>query len=243
MLLSATELFTGDALHWYRATKVKITDWRSLLANLKDDFDVADFDYRMSADIRSRTQGDNESVAIYFDIMEGMFGRLNQPMYEADKLEILLHNIRPCFSTIIAASNVGTVDDLKIACRNYERVKVRSDNFKEPPSASSGTLAPEFSFNRRREVSKNFNNNTNSNFERSRYNNNFDGYKSSQTPRNPGFNLRTAPISQVYCYRCKLTTHSIRDCPAERSIFCFHCGKKDVRRPDCPNCSTSASKN
>ncbi|KOB71056.1 hypothetical protein OBRU01_14369, partial [Operophtera brumata] len=181
----------------------------------------------MSAEIRSRTQGDNESVAIYFAIMEGMFSRLNQPMYEADKLEILLHNIRPCFSTIVAASNVGTVDDLKIACKNYERIKVRSDNFKEPPSASSGTLAPEFSFIRRKEVPKNINNTNNNNFDRSRYNNNFERYRSSQQSRNPGFDMRTAPISQVYCYRCKLSTHTMRDCPAERTIFCFRCGKKD----------------
>ncbi|KOB71055.1 hypothetical protein OBRU01_14368 [Operophtera brumata] len=27
LLLSAADLFTGDALHWYRATRIKITDW------------------------------------------------------------------------------------------------------------------------------------------------------------------------------------------------------------------------
>lgn len=257
MLLSAIDMFTGDALHWYRATRAKITDWKSLLANLKEDFDVADFDYRMSAEIRSRSQGDNESVSIYFAIMEGMFSRLNQSMCEADKLEILLHNIRPCYSTIIAASNVTSVDELKVVCKNYERIKVRSDNFKEPPSVNSGILAPEFCYSRRKEAPRNFVANSANNhfdrskynniFDRSRYNSNFDRSKPQgsqpQSASTPNMSHRTAPISQVYCYRCKLSTHSMRDCPAERTIFCFRCGKKDVRRPDCPNCSTPATKN
>lgn len=272
MLLSAIDLFTGDALHWYRATRTRITDWKSLLVYLKDDFDVADYDYRMSAEIRNRSQGDNESVSIYFAIMEGMFSRLNQPMGEADKLEILLHNIRPCYSTIIAASNVTSVDDLKVACKNYERIKVRSDNFKEPPSVGSGILAPEFCYSRRKETPRNFgaNSSNNNNFDRSRYNNNnnnsdrfrynnnnFDRSKFNnnhvdrskpqgsqpQSTATPNVSHRTAPVAQVYCYRCKLSTHTMRDCPAERTIFCFRCGKKDVRRPDCPNCSTPATKN
>lgn len=76
-------------------------------------------------------------------------------MREEEKLEILLHNIRPCFSAIVAASVVATVDALKISCRNYERIKSRTDNFKEPPAASSATLAPEFAYCKRKEAANN----------------------------------------------------------------------------------------
>lgn len=262
MLLSATDLFTGDALHWYRATKSKITGWESLITALYADFDLVDYDYRMISEIRSRSQGVGENVVVYFAIMEGMFCRLIKPMCEEDKMEILLHNIRPCFATMIAASNVKSVDELKQTCRNFEKVKSRSDNFKEPPSVGSDTLAPEFGFTEvRKETRRNLNtfqSNRNPSFQQAN--------NSSQDSRNPSFqqadssfqparyfqpplrNPRTpgpgvAPISQVYCYRCRVSTHSMRDCQAERTIFCFRCGKKDVRRPDCPNCSAPAAKN
>lgn len=64
MLSSATDLFTGDALHWFRAIKPKINDWRVLLVCLKEDFDVPDFDYKMAAEIRSRTQGETDCLVV-----------------------------------------------------------------------------------------------------------------------------------------------------------------------------------
>lgn len=247
MLCSATELFTENALHWYRAIKPKVTEWKLLLDCLRDDFDVVDFDYRMSAEIRSRTQGESETVVVYFAIMEGMFNRLSQPMTDADKLEILLHNIRPCFSAIIAVSNIKSVEELKVACRNYERIKTRADDFKEPPVASSSTVAPEFAFCKRKEASSGkpkFNNN---NFYRSRYTagstgNSFNNSKPVQ-PNYSNSAHRTASIAKIYCYRCKTDAHSMRECPAERTIFCFNCGEKDVRAPDCPKCSKAGKKN
>ncbi|WP_337235965.1 hypothetical protein, partial [Vibrio cholerae] len=61
-----------------------------------------DHDYRLLGEIRSRTQGADEPVHIYFSIMSCMFARLNNPLSEEAKLEILLHNIRPHFSQQLA---------------------------------------------------------------------------------------------------------------------------------------------
>ncbi|VVC86869.1 unnamed protein product [Leptidea sinapis] len=48
MLLSAIDVFTGDALHWFRSVKDNITDWPTLINRLKNDFDIPDFDYPVS---------------------------------------------------------------------------------------------------------------------------------------------------------------------------------------------------
>lgn len=243
MLQSAIDIFTGDALHWYRSVSSIYKDWTSLISHLKEDFDILDFDYRMTSEIRNRTQGDGESIIVYLSIMEGMFSRLSKPLSNEDKLEIILHNIRPCYSNIIAASpNIKSIQDLREVCKNYERIKVRSENYREPPVFNSKMLAPEFCYQpqKRKEQEKKFYGNGSFSMSTHRPFKNDSQFKPLEA--------RVAEISTPYCFRCRVNTHSMRDCTAERTIFCFGCGEKNVRKPDCPKCtkpstSSPSSKN
>lgn len=237
MLCAVTEIFTGDALHWYRSVKDNVLSWDELILQLKQDFDVDDYDYRMVSEIRNRTQGESENITIYLSIMEGMFFRLSRRFSEEDKLEILLHNIRPCYSSVLATCPyVKSIHQLKTLCRNYERIKARSDNFREPPAITSDTLAPEFSY----QVAKppNKTNNFKSNNNNSRYNyNSYSNSKQSSFSK-PDNDVKVQAItSDQYCYRCKSDSHSMRGCKADRVIICFKCGMKDVRTPECPKCN------
>lgn len=225
MLLSAFDIFTGDALHWYRNVRNKVKTWNDLILILKDDFDRPDYDYLMTAEIRQRTQGDDESITVYLSIMDGMFSRLSNPLTEESKLEIILHNIRPSYSTIIAASPfIKTIEDVRNVCKNYERIKVRSESFKEPPVASMNTLAPEFSY----QSSKRKNYNPQNVYS--------DSQKRYEHPQQNNYKVAEI-IKKPYCFRCRVDTHSMKNCTAERSVFCFRCGKKDVRIPECPVCN------
>lgn len=251
MLVSATEIFTGDALHWFRSVKERVSSWKMLLSVLKEDFDCIDYDYKMLAEIRNRTQGDSESIAIYLAIMDGMFRRLTNHMNESERLEIILHNIRPCYANILATCpDIDSIESLRILCKNYEHVKSRCDNFKEPPNASAMTLAPEFAYKSAKEHNKNL--------VRSNY-----SYSSKPTLKTNNFatsnrqyfegnrvqtDNRTYAIanSKKFCFRCRVDTHSMPECNADRNdIFCFKCGMKNVKLPDCPNCNPkpSTSKN
>lgn len=148
MFSLAYELFIGDALHWFRSISSLVTSWTDLLTKLKADFDVIDYDYRMLSEIRLRTQGERENIIIYLAIMQGMFARLSKPLPENEMLDILLHNIRPVYTQILATCpNVKSIDQLRDLCKNYEQVLARATDFKEPPPSTSYTLAPEFSYN------------------------------------------------------------------------------------------------
>lgn len=221
LMAFAYEIFVGDALHWFRAVKNNISSCEGLINRLHEDFDVFDYDYRMITEIRDRTQGESENITIYLCIMKGMFSRLGTPMSEKDQLDILLHNIRPCYANLLAGrAGVSSIEELQDLCRNYEKVKTRCRNFKEPLAATSKTLAPEFAYKTSgKYYSKNFNSN-------------------SKLYSNNNFNNKVSAISQPkFCVRCRVYTHSMRECPAERIIFCFKCGKKDVRSTECPNCN------
>lgn len=239
ILRHASEIFQDDALHWYRAVKDKVDSWDELSSLLKDDFSQADYDYKLISEIRSRTQGERENITIYLSIMSGMFARLSKPLSESDQLEILLHNIRPCYaSTLASASQIQTLDILRTLCRNYETIQVRLSQFQEPPKVTASTLAPEFAYTKENKPVYNagtnqpryFNRNTNTNYSQ-------NNFKNSNTAQNYNVHTIQSNERQPYCPRCRNNTHSLRVCQAPRDIVCFKCGRKGVKRPDCPSCN------
>lgn len=112
----AYEIFDGDALHWFRYNKDRVNSWSELRTLLKQDFSSSDYDYKFTEEIKARTQGEQENITIYLSIMHGMFCRLNKPISEEAQLEILLHNIRPCYANTLAAapaSSIKTIENLR----------------------------------------------------------------------------------------------------------------------------------
>lgn len=252
ILSFATEIFQDDALHWFRSVKDKVSSWPELAAKLKEDFDQSDYDYRLISEIRSRTQGERENITIYLSIMSGMFSRLSRSLSEEEQLEILLHNIRPCYASTLAASaaTISTIDTLRSLCRNYETFYSRLTQFQEPPKATSDTVAPEFAY--AKEANKKthrFNNNTynkqnftyDNNYNKAHYSKNqhFVQQNQNKTQHQNYIHTVQANKQQPYCPRCRSNSHHIRQCQANRDVFCFKCGLKDVKTPDCPVCNKS----
>lgn len=245
LLSYATEIFTGDALHWFRSNKPLITDWDNLLTQLKHDFDKSDYDYRLLSEIRSRTQGETENIVVYLSIMSGLFSRLSKTPSEDSKLEIILHNIRPCYSTILASvPEIKSIEELRSLCTNFEKIQARLAYFREPPGPSSDTLAPEFAYTKTKTNVKNntylYNNNNSNTFHKQNSNNIYNQNKYIHAIDTP---------KRRYCPRCRTDSHGLRQCTADKTaIFCFVCGKKDVKAPQCPDCNKnrdneSSSKN
>lgn len=230
LLSYATEIFTGDALHWYRGLQGQVSDWDELVSLLKNDFDQADFDYRLLSEIRARTQGETENITIYLSIMSGLFSRLSKSLSNEDKLEILLHNIRPCYaSTLASAANIDSIDALRSLCRNYENIQARLAGFREPPKVTSETMAPEFAYSGhspQRPSSYNINSDKNNN-------NNSKGISNS----NKNVHAMSTTPKAPYCPRCRNNTHNLRQCKANKDkILCFVCGHEGVKTPQCPTC-------
>lgn len=255
----ASEIFQDDALHWYRAVKSRVSSWSDLAALLLEDFGQADYDYRLISEIRSRTQGERENITIYLSIMDGMFSRLSKPLTEADQLEILLHNIRPCYASTLASSpQISSIDAMRSLCRNYETIQARLSHFQEPPKVTSNTLAPEFAYTKdankisyhantgynQNRYTKYQNNSHNTEFRNSNYNTSQhkgNNYSYNQNNKNLKYVHAIEKTKQEpYCPRCRDNTHHIRQCQAPRDIVCFKCGMKNVKTPDCPTCNKNS---
>lgn len=227
----ATEIFTDDALHWFRSIRDQVSSWDDLVILLKQDFDKPDYDYRLLSEIRARTQGKTENITIYLSILSGMFSRLSKPLSREDMLEIVLHNIRPCYaSTLASATDIRDIDQVRILCRNYETVQSRLAHFREPLASTSDTLAPEFAYKHpKSESTCDYKTNTNI---KQNINTN-DKYLHSIVKSTSQIDKR-----MPYCPRCRNNSHNLRQC-TNTEIMCFKCGHKGVKKPDCPNCSNT----
>lgn len=143
---SAAELFVEDALIWYRAVKNEVSDWPQLKALLLEEYLPYDYDHRLLQEIRSRTQGSDESITHYLSVMENYFSRLRRPMDAREKLEIVQFNIRPFYATQLALVNITSWSDLKSRGRLLEAAKQRAEFFNEPPRCGPSAVAQDLAY-------------------------------------------------------------------------------------------------
>ncbi|KAL0822676.1 hypothetical protein ABMA28_004698 [Loxostege sticticalis] len=236
VLSFAAEIFTENALHWFRSIRDTVNSWEELF----------DYDYRLMSEIRARSQGECENITIYLSIMHCMFSRLSRTLPEDEKLEILLHNIRPCYANTLAnAPEIKTIDALRSQCRNFENYQSRLSQFREPPRVTAETLAPEFAYNKP-STSKTYNNNNNNHMYKPNNYMKQNDYPKTNNNTNYTNAIEALPVHPIaksdggvrlpFCPRCRTHTHSLKYCKEPKFLICFKCGKKDVTYPTCPDC-------
>lgn len=120
LFCSSPLLFVDLGKIWFNGVKAQVNSWDELKAILLEEFSPQDYDYQLIQEIRCRRQGADEPVHLYFAMMSNMFDRLKRTLPEAEKLEILRHNIRKDYIMQLALVEVDTVFELKEKCRKIE---------------------------------------------------------------------------------------------------------------------------
>lgn len=142
LLQSAPDLFTDVAKVWYRSNYQNFSTWEQLVAELKAEFQSPDYDDELFEQIKKRTQGPNESVGIFFSIMNTLFENLTNSIAEATKVMIIKRNIIPIYQNQLALHHPKTVNELKLLCKDLESCKASVDRF-APPKSNRHALEPE----------------------------------------------------------------------------------------------------
>lgn len=233
LLDHAFELLTGNALHWYRFKRDSLLSWDELCEALISDFSGFDYDHKLLEAINSRTQGKDEPIVIFVSILTGMFSRLSEKLPETKKLQIIIRNIRPCYSPYIANNNINSIISLISCCQKYEEFLDKEKRFSEPQTTNN-PLCVEFNYKSSSNLtSKTSTSNSfppNTNFNRFNY--------------KPKVNSINKVNNNAFCVRCRTNGHTLNNCSQPRTlIICFRCGLKDVKSTDCPNCNKTNSKN
>jgi Retrotransposon gag protein len=145
MWAEAVDLFSGQALLWFRSARRRLDTWDQLVSELKKEFQPRDYDHQLKSEILNRTQGSDEKIAIYLAAMDNLFHRLLNPVEEQEQLQIILRNLQPHYSNKLIFQNVPTLDKLRRLCRRIEEEKQKTETFRQPPDTRN-SLEPDLGY-------------------------------------------------------------------------------------------------
>lgn len=227
LLSSAPELFTNEALIWFRIQNFKT--WDDLTKSLRESFQPYDYEFDLLEEIRRRTQGSRERVITYIAAMENLFNKLGSSKpTELTRVKLIRRNLLPYLQTQLALYNIETIPQLISLCRAVEETSVRTQKYVPPPTNYRQLLEPELAYHKPTgsitygpqisEIQV------------------VNSERHEQIPReNEVGEVRTN------CWNCGRTGHKFRKCKEKKRTFCFRCGNSGVIASSCPRCQTKNS--
>ncbi|XP_074037916.1 uncharacterized protein [Leptinotarsa decemlineata] len=228
LLRSAPELFTKDALFWFRTQNFK--SWDNLVEKLKKDFLPYDYEFDLWEEIRKRTQGSKERVMTFVVAMENLFNKLgpNKPSEEV-RVKTIRRNLLPYIQSQLALEAIDSVSDLVRLSRTVEETAIRTQKFCPPPTNYKQMLEPELAYRKPpgssaiSVVSTDCGNSTRVPSSRS-------------DPVTESSQNCSQPSTSLICWNCQKSGHRFKKCTQPRKKFCFKCGQAGVIASTCQQC-------
>lgn len=215
LLRSAPEVFTKDALLWYRMGN--FVSWDDLVEKLRAAFQPHDYEYSLWEEIRRRTQGSHERIINYVAVMENLFKKLSVLPSERDRVQIMRRNMLPNIQTQLSLQPLTSISELIQLARTIEETELRIQKFVPPPSNLRHLVEPDLAYKKP----------SGSNVASVKI----------ETKSQPSQSSDQYNGSQPTCWNCNQTGHRFKKCKEPRKIFCFRCGQSNVIASTCPKCS------
>lgn len=138
LYLSAIDLFSGDAITWFRSVKGHIGSWAELVQLLKREFLPPDFDDMVWEEIRNKKQLKGEKVSIFIAIMENLFSRLSALPDESTRLRYIRRNLLQVYIARLSLVEVQSIHELGSLCRKVEATLVSNSKMASVAQVSEG---------------------------------------------------------------------------------------------------------
>lgn len=212
---SAIDLFSGSALIWFRSIKHTVSNWPSLVELLRNTFLPSDYNDELLAEIRKRTQGENEPVIMFIAHMQGLFVKLNPIPSEEEQIKIIRKNLLPYFLGHLSLQKILTIAELSSLCKQLSETRLQMDKYRPPAKNNTRLPEPMLSYS---QVSD-----------------------SDHTPANSP-TASVSPQRNTKCWNCHRTGHTYSECRTTKSRFCYGCGRPDTYKPRCPDCNNPNQK-
>lgn len=224
---SSIDLFSGQALIWYRSIKHRVSTWSELSIELENAFLSPNYDEELLDEIKMRTQGRLEPVSIFSAAMLNLFNRLTTKLTDREQLRIIRRNLLPKYVERLALVEISSTADLISLCRKIDEASQFKSKYSSPKS--SNCLESDLAY-----VENNVSTRTGA----------------GPSTKNKSDKCTTASTSKIdnvsnnikptICWNCRKNGHTFNQCKKRRNKFCFKCGKQNhtVR-----TCGCTVSKN
>jgi hypothetical protein len=214
LLRSAPELFTKDALLWYRMGT--FSSWDDLVQKLRTAFQPHDYEFALWEEIRRRTQGSQERVISYIAVMENMFKKLTTPPSEGQRVELIKRNMLPYLQTGLSLTLITSIHELCSLAKAIEATEVRVRQFCPPPTNPRLLVEPDLAYRKPT-----------------------NPILASPVVATPSSNVVQHNPSGV-CWNCGDAGHKFKKCSQAKKIFCYRCGLQNVTSHNCSRCPKNA---
>lgn len=234
LFTSAVVLFRGTALTWFRSNKHSIWSWDHLSYELKKTYLPSEFEEDIWNDIKGRTQGRDERVAIFVAIMESYFSKLPNPPKEEKRVTIMRRNLLPYLQNHLASHRVTSIAELVTVCQGIEEVYTRTEKFRPPPANPKAVIEPSLMYRPR--PSKTYGVHVLTEEENCFSTGNEEVYPSSATGVREAASIAGRGPRQVICFNCRKAGHMLKDCTLPLTKRCYRCGEPNFTVNSCPKC-------
>jgi hypothetical protein len=205
---SAVDLFSGQAIVWYRSTQSRVRSWDELCNEMRIVFRSPDYDFRLQQEIFSRVQGEQESIDMFIAAMEGLYSRLSVKIPEFTRLSQILNNLHPTLQDRLALCDIKSIEDLRLMGRKAEAGRFRV-TVPRSVNRSGPVLEPDLAY-----------------IEPQR----------KKTPQVSAIRQHSSSDQDKTCWNCQGKGHRFVECKEARKKFCFRCGEPDTIKPNCSKC-------
>lgn len=245
---SAVELFTGDALIWFRSIRHSVRTWSELEVLLKMNFLPYDYETKLWNEIRRRSQGADEKVVVYIAVMENLFNKLPTKPSELERIRVIRNNLLPYFQSLLALSRVRSLPELIQVCRSLEEANHCAEQFRPPPNVSRYLLEPELAYKRPASArvaavsdTPHHVDTSTSEVRLTMGNNPVTAGTASSRDLSVDALQFSPGIASITCWNCQQTGHRSSECGRPKTKHCYRCGRPNYTTKTCPKCSGNAA--
>lgn len=211
---SALDLFSGDALIWYRANRKSFSNWEELVVGLREQFQAADYNDRLLSEIKARTQGPKENIGMYVSVMQNLFSRLSIQVPEETRLHMVVKNLHPNYRSALWSMELRTFGELLRVGRKFEASRIAEQGY-VPPPRKSAVLEPDLAY--------------------------LEATNPTPTCSAVQGDLGKLVSSQISCQLCDKKGHTARQCYSLPKNRCSRCDRPLGSNGRCTRCSPSSN--
>ncbi|XP_036347355.1 uncharacterized protein LOC118756716, partial [Rhagoletis pomonella] len=222
------ELLSGTALQWYRNNNEHWSTWHSFKRDFLNFFLPAQYFERLEDDIRQRRQRPREKFKDYVIAIQNLMRRAAYS--NEQRLERIFRNSHADYLLYIKRRDFNTLPELLALAEEYEGIQ---ESRRRAPEVSRHEVArhvgddtimspspPRQAFQRRPPPRRE------QHHREASYNN------AARTPPPSRATIQTDHSGNT-CRRCGQEGHYARRCRNPQKLFCWECGRADIRTIEC----------